>query len=1323
MPGKDMQTLLAVGRIVTLGAALATGLWAGPSVSSAGLAPFTMTLWEGAPPGLVADAGKELTYAQWPGTVGNVSVPAMTVYLPPKDKATGVALVYCSGGSYNKVSSASDHIADADYFVARGMALIVVKYRTRPPAEDYSAARADGKRAVRIVRHHAREWGLDPAKIGMLGGSAGANLILNVATHWDRGQPEAEDSVERESCRPDFIALLCPWPARQPLSDFPVDQDTPPALLCSARDDPIAPTAFAEGLAAAYETVGVPVKLWTIPKGGHTAFTQGRPGEAWREHLWDFMKRIGLLEPLPACLAAAAVPPEGEPLVWYTFDEPREGRVTDRSAWGHDGILVGDAWEYLPESGGRRGVLRLDGHSYVEIPNSEALDFGGDMSFEMWTRLNAPVTNRWAAIFGEWPATDWYVVLAHWHTIMLYHGDGEHRGLVPVQRSLIDEEWAHVAMVVEYPRCRFYRNGELVRDAFMVAPGLANRAALPKFLGGNKNAGIPIDLDEFRLYRRALTPQEVAAHARGQAADRRPALSLGVETNWYHHTLTLRLTGKHADYTGHTAHFAVDRKEQEAPMAMPFESCGRFTAEAVFPLPDRDRADIRVRAALHDPEGRVTETLIRDLAIEQPRWVDNTEGLGDDVPPPWTPVQTERRETGIRVGVWGRDQVFGASPLVRSLRSQDRELLASPVTLSAAADGVPVLTGEMQVSLEQADEPRAVVRQTTSGEKLRLDVRTVVEYDGYMTVDCTVEARQALKLEALTLDIPLRSEFAELCYGDRVLPAQPGVGISPWFSGAVEGDLAFRFGPTIVLSDSRRGLLWQAESDEHWHNADPQQAIKILPRGDTTYLRQHWVDQDIELSVGDTLRYRFALQALPIKPLARDAWDLRIVRYEPWGREFELPDRRLDGRPATDVLREAGVRRLFTRKADLWPWPMPLRESFKRDLHRLVGAVHDGGLKLHPYVIHQRVPVLTPAYDPHGRHMARFPIRQYLQAVSGIPARPSAVDSGPDAPPQGCIFMCPKSGALQDAYIQALADRVRTFGEDGIYLDGTVHVPPCGNGLHGCGYTDSADEQHTTYPVFAVRRFMQRIYRVVKSEDPDHVIDNHCSWGYNPAALAYGDTLWSGEQWHHLRHTHADHVADELTLDQFRTEFTGWQVGVAAETLSYRLGSRMEVAAVSLLHDIPVRPSLRESVEPGSYWQAIIQIWDLRDRFEASRAEKLYYFENENVVQTYPERVHATLLRHPENGVLALIANLHPDRQQATVHFDLEALNLSEHVLSVSNGLTGETLELSDGILSLALDSHEWVYVWLQPGDRRPSPADPSFGEPGKIEDHDTYEK
>ncbi len=134
--------------------------------------------------------------------VGNISTATMTVYLPPREKATGAAVVITPGGGYGAVCLKSEGTDIARILIDRGIAAVVLKYRL--PNGHFKIPGADTRRTIRTTRHHAGEWGIDPNKIGVWGFSAGGHLASTVATVFDKGNPDAEDLIERQSCRPDF---------------------------------------------------------------------------------------------------------------------------------------------------------------------------------------------------------------------------------------------------------------------------------------------------------------------------------------------------------------------------------------------------------------------------------------------------------------------------------------------------------------------------------------------------------------------------------------------------------------------------------------------------------------------------------------------------------------------------------------------------------------------------------------------------------------------------------------------------------------------------------------------------------------------------------------------------------------------------------------------------------------------------------------------------------------------------------------------------------------------------------------------------------------
>lgn len=263
--------------------------WTGAASARAGEG-LAMTeqlrLWEGPAPHAPQNPGPEVQAAR--GRVSHVSVPTLDVYLPDPAKATGRAVLICSGGGYRSLASGPLGEGAARIFLPKGIAVFSLKYRLQPPSTDVRRdAAEDGRRAMRIIRSRAAQWHLDPKAIGMVGFSAGSNLILNLVCAPTAGDPASADPIERQSARPDFIVLCAAWPGGQSFDEFHVTAAVPPAFLLHARDDKTAPFSFAEQVAAAWGKSGVPVRLEPYDTGGHMAFNFPWPHSAkWPAADW-----------------------------------------------------------------------------------------------------------------------------------------------------------------------------------------------------------------------------------------------------------------------------------------------------------------------------------------------------------------------------------------------------------------------------------------------------------------------------------------------------------------------------------------------------------------------------------------------------------------------------------------------------------------------------------------------------------------------------------------------------------------------------------------------------------------------------------------------------------------------------------------------------------------------------------------------------------------------------------------------------------------------------------------------------------------------------
>lgn len=290
---------------LTLTACFAVAVRAAAPPEAVPSAPLVLPLWPGKPPKFLAGAPPETVEPR--GTIKMVSLPTISVYLPPAEKATGIALIMCAGGGYGALDWKTHVVYAAEVFVPKGVAVIGLKYRLRPPHRVNNAGiqeitLLDAKRAVRMVRERAQEWHIDPHKIGVAGYSAGANLAMNLAANFDAGDQNAVDPIERQSSRPDFAVGLATWHWRQKQSPFKFQKDSPPVFLVHATNDGItggAPIEMPRAIKADLEKLGVPVRMEEFAEGAHGVgnlipqrVKNGFPPAKWPEHLLQWLATL-----------------------------------------------------------------------------------------------------------------------------------------------------------------------------------------------------------------------------------------------------------------------------------------------------------------------------------------------------------------------------------------------------------------------------------------------------------------------------------------------------------------------------------------------------------------------------------------------------------------------------------------------------------------------------------------------------------------------------------------------------------------------------------------------------------------------------------------------------------------------------------------------------------------------------------------------------------------------------------------------------------------------------------------------------------------------
>ncbi|MDQ3289780.1 MAG: alpha/beta hydrolase [Bacteroidota bacterium] len=268
----------------------------------------TIPLWPKGAPGFESRRNEPEQAKDW--WVKNIHNPSITVFLPPKEKANGAAVVICPGGGHRELVYNAEGVEPAAFLNNLGVAAIVLKYRLgREENSPYSVEkhpRQDAERALRLVRSRATEWGIDPNRIGIMGFSAGGEVANMVAYGPGTGDSKATDPIDRQNSKPNFLVLIYPGPGFIPAT---IPSDAPPAFLLTANNDPCCSGSTIEILQK-YRAAKVRVEAHILAQGSH-GFNMGQRSKlnsvaTWPQRLADWLSDTNWL--LPAGSAQAKKP-------------------------------------------------------------------------------------------------------------------------------------------------------------------------------------------------------------------------------------------------------------------------------------------------------------------------------------------------------------------------------------------------------------------------------------------------------------------------------------------------------------------------------------------------------------------------------------------------------------------------------------------------------------------------------------------------------------------------------------------------------------------------------------------------------------------------------------------------------------------------------------------------------------------------------------------------------------------------------------------------------------------------------------------------------
>jgi hypothetical protein len=983
------------------------------------------------------------------------------------------------------------------------------------------------------------------------------------------------------------------------------------------------------------------------------------------------MKR--LIAVLLILVFAAPVLAQGEKgLVGYwSFDEGQGQIVRDASGMNHHGrIKGGTKWV----EGHHGGALWFNGtDAMVELANPEGLNLAGDTTFMAWVQTSSD-DGRDRLIFGDTAglAVDRNLSIElDRGALLIGHGnDSQYESFSASHK--FDGTWQHLAIIFEQPRYYLYLNGRLHEVGELATPILQTRGG-GRSIGGWWAGNFKGALDEVRLYNRALSEREIVAQVQSSVppADQTARISL-----------TPRLKLGTLAFSAMFTRLVVDNGRVECSLTRKGETqpCRVFSAPLRATRPESERAFAETTLSATDAErlpggdcllvvtarkadGSSLASVAKEVVIsDRPAWLGSKAGLTEAVLPPYTPVQVTEEPGTVTLGVWGRSYRLGSHPLPEQITSREAALLDGPMRLRAVVDGKEASWSETAPTIHRRSPAQATLEQPFSAGSLTLQCLSTIEYDGLLKTECTLDSRVPAQVQSLVLEIPIKKEHARYLYTWPTAYGSGGV------SGQLSRPMEFGFHPIVWIGDEARGLSWLCESEQDWAPGDAARAIQVVPGNEHVTLRICLIGKPTTLHSERLLRYSFAFQATPLRPMGKDGWQLRFSGCPWYGYDYDLlKNRPLLGKPALERMQELGIRTLIAGNwtpAMTYPWPLERAADFKA----LVKSCHAHGIRVIPYLGYQ-ISEKAPEFPAVKDEVVVFPLSTNADKYPGMQS-------------QMVSSVCLRS-VWQDALVDNVSRMMDEFDIDGIYLDSTNMPFPCMNGLHGCEARRADGTKVPVYPVFAVRDTFRRLYAVVKGKKADGIVDSHVFDCMNSGALGFATSYWNGEQL-----TSARYPSDALPLDRFRTEFMGVNWGVPCELLAYQMGGFRNGLAVSLPHDVLVRNFSDDLLLSQS-------LWKLMDDFGRGEAQFTPYFSRECPPWDLPKDWIASVYRHPTHGALVILSNLSRQEGRAVLKPDWKALGV-DGPGPVVDGLTRNAMPLKNGSLEIVLPAAGWKYVWLQ---------------------------
>ncbi|MCF7838786.1 MAG: hypothetical protein K9N49_09165 [Candidatus Marinimicrobia bacterium] len=703
-----------------------------------------------------------------------------------------------------------------------------------------------------------------------------------------------------------------------------------------------------------------------------------------------------------------------------------------------------------------------------------------------------------------------------------------------------------------------------------------------------------------------------------------------------------------------------------------------------FDVAPQSGATYYVRATVMDGEEPVAVNAQPLMLPEKPAWIGNALGRSKFVPPPWTPLQADAQ--GAQTLTIHYDWTGGLFP---AIRVKDQEILAAPIELAfkdAAGNAAPLTLTSF--ALRSQDDERA--EYVFAGEVQgigRLEGVVAVEFDGFLWYDLTLTPTTQAGLSLCRFTAPLKNRYAKIFTRGRMptgthYPVPEG----PDFGAVPDAPMVYPFTFQTWLGYLEGGLQWYCENARNWRNADPKQAIRVEKDEAATTLTVNFVDTPIALD--GPLDWHFGLMPTPARTKLGGAEDHAYFQFT--GTPPVEPDAALQATDpqefAAQVERiqelatfgEKGVKAviLFSQYNDLFGYP-GIKDAGKRErLRQFVPFMHAQGVKV---LVYNGWGITTECdeWEEWGSELVNLPLKNAGYA---------------------CYWNTPVS-LYPDLFLYRMAEHIREFGLDGIYMDSTTGL---NYSLHpnGMRWTDERGRPRGSFPVRAMRDFTKRIYKVLHGEVlEDGIYYNHHSPQANVCVENFADVRCPSEfaQFY-------EGAFDQAFIDYFLAKNGGIQYGYHAELTNKNWMKSMtkplnELNALA----VPLGVSFKAvtfapwiAQDYSSMAQPMPKLWAAFAWLESEKAVHLPWWEDDAYIATAPTDgvLTAVWLRQGERALVS-ISNLPKEPRTIEVTLDLAAMGLPDAV--AEDAIVGGAVPLDNGRMTIEIEGQRWRLIKLAP--------------------------